>query len=54
MYVDNDPAVLARARALLTSTPDGKTDFILADLRDPETILTQAARTPTSASRWPA
>jgi O-methyltransferase involved in polyketide biosynthesis len=45
VYVDNDPVVLAHARALLTSTPEGKTDFILADLRDPETILTQAART---------
>jgi O-methyltransferase involved in polyketide biosynthesis len=45
VYVDNDPVVLAHARALLTSAPAGKTDFILADLRDPETILTQAART---------
>ena len=45
VYVDNDPVVLAHARALLTSTPEGKTDFILADLRDPETILTHAART---------
>ncbi len=45
VYVDNDPVVLAHARALLTSTPEGKTDFILADLRDPETIVRQAART---------
>ena len=45
VYVDNDPVVLAHARALLTSTPEGRTDFILADLRDPETILTHAART---------
>lgn len=45
VYVDNDPVVLAHARALLTSTPEGKTDFFLADLRDPETILTEAART---------
>lgn len=44
VHVDNDPVVLAHARALLTSTPEGKTDFILADLRDPATILTQAAR----------
>jgi hypothetical protein len=44
VYVDNDPAVLAHARALLTSTPDGLTDFILADLRAPETFLPQAAR----------
>ncbi len=45
VYVDNDPVVLAHARALLASAPEGKTDFMLADLRDPETILTQAART---------
>jgi O-methyltransferase involved in polyketide biosynthesis len=45
VYVDNDPVVLAHARALLASTPEGKTDFILADLRHPETIVTQAART---------
>jgi hypothetical protein len=45
LYVDYDPVVLAHARALLTSTPEGSTDFILADLHDPETILTQAART---------
>jgi SAM-dependent methyltransferase len=45
VYVDNDPVVLAQAKALVTSTPEGKTDFILADLHDPETILTQAART---------
>jgi hypothetical protein len=45
VYADNDPVVLAHARALLTSTPEGRTDFILADLRDPETILTEAART---------
>jgi len=45
LYVDNDPVVLAHARALLTSAPDGKTDFIQADLRDTATILAQAART---------
>jgi O-methyltransferase involved in polyketide biosynthesis len=45
VYVDNDPVVLAHARALLTSTSEGRTDFILADLRDPETILTQAGGT---------
>jgi O-methyltransferase involved in polyketide biosynthesis len=45
LYVDNDPVVLAHARALLTSTPEGKTDFIQADLRDTGTILAQAART---------
>jgi O-methyltransferase involved in polyketide biosynthesis len=45
VYVDHDPVVLAHARALLTSSPEGKTDYIDADLRDPATILTEAART---------
>ncbi|HEY5989104.1 MAG TPA: SAM-dependent methyltransferase [Streptosporangiaceae bacterium] len=44
-YVDNDPVVLAYARALLTSTPPGACDYIDADLRDPGVILTQAAQT---------
>jgi hypothetical protein len=39
VYVDNDPIVLAHARALLTSSPEGKTAYIQADLRDPEKIL---------------
>jgi hypothetical protein len=38
-YVDNDPIVMAHARALLTSRPEGKTAYIHADLRDPESIL---------------
>jgi O-methyltransferase involved in polyketide biosynthesis len=45
VYVDNDPLVLVHARALLTSSPQGKTDYIEADLRDPGKILAQAART---------
>jgi hypothetical protein len=45
VYVDNDPIVLAHARALLTSDPDGVTDYIDADLRNTGAILTQAART---------
>ncbi|MGI5228130.1 SAM-dependent methyltransferase [Actinoallomurus sp. CA-142502] len=45
VYVDNDPLVLAHARALLTSTPPGATDYIDADVRAPETILEAAART---------
>jgi hypothetical protein len=45
VYVDNDPMVLVHARALLTSSPEGKTDYIDADLRDPDTILREAART---------
>ena len=45
VYVDNDPLVLTHARALLTSTPAGATQYVDADLRDPDTILTEAART---------
>ncbi|MFW6204302.1 MAG: SAM-dependent methyltransferase [Actinomycetota bacterium] len=39
VYVDNDPIVLAHARALLTSTPGGKTAYIDADLRDVNGVL---------------
>ncbi|AVH60378.1 MULTISPECIES: SAM-dependent methyltransferase [Streptomyces] len=45
VYVDHDPIVLAHAEALLTSTPEGATDYIDADLRHPEAILEQAAKT---------
>ena len=45
VYVDNDPIVLAHARALLTSDPGGATDYIDADLRNTGAILAQAART---------
>jgi hypothetical protein len=45
VYVDNDPLVLAHARALLTSTPEGVTDYVDADLHDPDQILDAAART---------
>jgi S-adenosyl methyltransferase len=45
VYVDNDPVVLSHARALLTSQPEGATDYIDADLRDTQKILAQAART---------
>ena len=45
VYVDNDPIVLAHARALLTSTEEGATDYIDADIRDTEVILREAART---------
>ena len=44
VYVDNDPVVLAHARALLTSTR-AVTAYVDADLRDPDTILAAAART---------
>ena len=39
VYVDNDPLVLAHARALLTSAPEGRTAYIQADLRSPAEIL---------------
>ena len=43
VYVDNDPMVLAHARALLTSTPEGKCSYIDADIREPEKVLRAAA-----------
>jgi O-methyltransferase involved in polyketide biosynthesis len=45
VYVDNDPMVLAHARALLTSAPEDVTDYLDADLREPDRILGAAART---------
>ena len=45
VYVDNDPVVLLHARALLTSSPAGATAFVAADLREPRTILDEAAKT---------
>jgi SAM-dependent methyltransferase len=39
VYADNDPLVLAHARALLASAPEGRTAYIQADLRDPEAIV---------------
>jgi hypothetical protein len=45
VYVDNDPLVLAHARILLTSSPQGVTNYIDADLHDPANILAEAART---------
>jgi hypothetical protein len=43
VYVDNDPMVLTHARALLTSTPQGATSYLDADLREPDKILAMAA-----------
>jgi hypothetical protein len=43
LYVDHDPLVLAHARALMTSSPSGQTEFIMADLREPEKILADPA-----------
>jgi S-adenosyl methyltransferase len=45
VYVDNDPVVLTHARALLTSSPEGQTDYIPADLREVAAILAGAAQT---------
>jgi hypothetical protein len=38
-YVDNDPIVMNHARALLNSTAEGKTAYIEADIRNPESVL---------------
>jgi hypothetical protein len=45
VYVDNDPIVLAHARALLTSNKAGATDYVDADLRDVDAIVQQAMGT---------
>ena len=45
VYADNDPVVLAHARALLTGTPEGSTAYLDADLRDTSAILREAAQT---------
>jgi S-adenosyl methyltransferase len=45
VYADNDPMVLAHARALLTSSPEGVTEYIDADARDTESILSAAVPT---------
>ena len=41
--MDNDRIVLAHARSLLTSSPQGRTAYIDADLRDPGAILAHPA-----------
>jgi hypothetical protein len=44
VYVDNDPLVLAHARALLVNTtPEGVTTYIHADYHDPDVIIADAA-----------
>jgi hypothetical protein len=45
VYIDNDPMVLAHARALLASGPHGATAYIDADLRDTGKILQSAGAT---------
>jgi hypothetical protein len=39
VYVDNDPIVLVHARALMISTEEGRSEYISADIRDPQSIL---------------
>jgi len=53
VYVDNDPIVLAHARALLTSQDAGETAFIMADLRQPGSILDHPTLTATLDLRQP-
>ncbi|MER5766659.1 SAM-dependent methyltransferase [Streptomyces sp. NPDC001985] len=45
VYTDHDPVVLAQARALLASGPQGRTDYLHVDLHEPADILSGAART---------
>jgi O-methyltransferase involved in polyketide biosynthesis len=50
VYVDNDPAVLVHARALLetpmlASTPEGTVSYVDTDLRDVSAVLAGSART---------
>jgi hypothetical protein len=45
VYVDSDPVVMVHARALLTSSREGCCEYVDADLRDPEIIVKEAART---------
>jgi hypothetical protein len=39
LYVDNDPIVMTHSRALTIGTPEGRTGYVEADLREPEAIL---------------
>ena len=39
VYTDNDPIVLAHARALMVSTAEGRTSYVQSDLRTPEQLL---------------
>jgi hypothetical protein len=43
VYVDNDPLVLAHARALLRSTPQGRTRYLDADMNDPQSVIRGAS-----------
>ncbi|MGW0863483.1 SAM-dependent methyltransferase [Streptomyces sp. NPDC002611] len=39
VYVDNDPLVLSLSKDLLSSTPEGRTAYVEADMRDPAAVL---------------
>lgn len=45
VYVDSDPMVLIHAKALLTSSPEGVSDYVEADFRAPDTLVSAAAVT---------
>ncbi|MHB9755188.1 SAM-dependent methyltransferase [Streptomyces sp. BYX5S] len=45
VYVDNDPIVLTHARALLTSSAEGRTNYVDADARNPRAIVEAASET---------
>ena len=47
VYVDNDPIVLVHARALMISTEQGRSEYVSADLRDPQSLLTEPVLTST-------
>jgi hypothetical protein len=53
VYVDNDPIVLVHARALLKSSPEGKTAYVDADLHNPEAIFEAAGTRETLDLRKP-
>src|SRR5688572_9468576 len=41
VYVDNDPIVLAHARALMISSEAGRSEYVSADIRDAQSIITE-------------
>ena len=45
VYVDRDPVVLAHANELLRGTPEGLVSYVYGDLRNPQSILGEAATT---------
>lgn len=42
VYADNDPIVLRHAEALLRGTPEGRTAYVQADVREPGKIIASA------------